>query len=278
MPLTDYVIMPGQDYQDACDAIRTKTGKSDLIKSGEMATEIGSIPGEGDVLEFTNISLAFFSGYKDDRNIIVNYTGTWRASSLVSCGASIPFKKITLNATNGGYGSVNFRHSENSKTLLEEIEINGFVLESIYQNFQEVYSSNNTSLRSIHTLDLSRCGGTKYCIGNGFGNQTKLETLLIVPNTMGKHPLSTYAGNVLNLQPCSRLTDESLVSIANGCNATNTSTIQFHSTPKARLSTIIGSVSTRTDDDGDYDFFTADENGTVTLLDFITNTKGWTVA
>lgn len=38
--MTDYVIMPKADYQGACDAIRAKTGKTDLIKSGDMATEI----------------------------------------------------------------------------------------------------------------------------------------------------------------------------------------------------------------------------------------------
>jgi hypothetical protein len=40
MALTDYVIMPGVDYQAACDAIRAKTGRTDLIKSGELAKEM----------------------------------------------------------------------------------------------------------------------------------------------------------------------------------------------------------------------------------------------
>lgn len=43
MPLTDYVIMPGADYQAACDAVRAKTKKTDLIKSGDFANEINSI-------------------------------------------------------------------------------------------------------------------------------------------------------------------------------------------------------------------------------------------
>lgn len=47
MPLTDYVMMPGQDYQDACDAIRAKIGGTALIKSGDMAGEIESISGGG---------------------------------------------------------------------------------------------------------------------------------------------------------------------------------------------------------------------------------------
>ena len=43
MALTDYVIMPGTDYQAICDAIRAKTGKTDVIKSGDAATEIEAI-------------------------------------------------------------------------------------------------------------------------------------------------------------------------------------------------------------------------------------------
>ena len=35
-----YSLIPSADYKAICDAIRAKTGKTDLIKSGDMATEI----------------------------------------------------------------------------------------------------------------------------------------------------------------------------------------------------------------------------------------------
>lgn len=38
--MSEYVIMPKADYVAACDAIRAKTGKTDLIKSGDMEPEI----------------------------------------------------------------------------------------------------------------------------------------------------------------------------------------------------------------------------------------------
>ena len=38
--MSEYVIMPKADYVAACDAIREKTGKTDLIKSGDMRPEI----------------------------------------------------------------------------------------------------------------------------------------------------------------------------------------------------------------------------------------------
>jgi len=55
MALTDYVIMPGADYQALCDKIREKTGKTDVIKSGDLVTEIDSIGGgaAGQYIEYT---------------------------------------------------------------------------------------------------------------------------------------------------------------------------------------------------------------------------------
>lgn len=38
--MSEYVIMPKADYIAACNAIRAKTGKTDLIKSGDMEPEI----------------------------------------------------------------------------------------------------------------------------------------------------------------------------------------------------------------------------------------------
>lgn len=47
MALTDYVIMPGSDYQALCDKIREKTGKTDVIKSGDLVTEIEEVANGG---------------------------------------------------------------------------------------------------------------------------------------------------------------------------------------------------------------------------------------
>lgn len=43
---TDYAILPTADYKAACDAIRAKTGKTNLIKSGDLAAEIADIETE----------------------------------------------------------------------------------------------------------------------------------------------------------------------------------------------------------------------------------------
>lgn len=70
---------------------------------------------------------------------------------------------------------------------------------------------------------------------------------------------------------CANISDATLVSMANALDGTVTGqTMTIHATPKARCQTLMGTVS-----DG---LFTADAGGTVTLADFITTTKGWTLA
>jgi len=41
--MTDMVMMPGADYQAICDAVRDKTGGTELLKSGELATLIAAL-------------------------------------------------------------------------------------------------------------------------------------------------------------------------------------------------------------------------------------------
>lgn len=43
MALTDQVIMPGSDYQAICDATRALTGKTGVLKSGDISTELGTV-------------------------------------------------------------------------------------------------------------------------------------------------------------------------------------------------------------------------------------------
>ena len=58
MSLTDYVIMPGADYKDACDAVREKTGGTEPIKSGEMGGLIRGISGASISFEDNLVNLA----------------------------------------------------------------------------------------------------------------------------------------------------------------------------------------------------------------------------
>ena len=85
--------------------------------------------------------------------------------------------------------------------------------------------------------------------------------------------VSFYPGCLLNSMTFTSpyLTDASLVSIANGLDGTQTDkTLTHNATAKTRCGQIVGTVT-----DG---VFAIDVGGSVTLTDFITQTKGWTLA
>lgn len=163
---------------------------------------------------------------------------------------------------------------------------------TIINNMFAFSSVKNITCRETPNLQFYTTSGTPDRV---FRGATSLEAIYV--NFVIKHPFyrPTESNGLSNLKVCrfkpnastanitfltnsSLLDDDSLVSVGNGLDASSPSTLSLHATPKAKLSTVMGTVSQVTDDTGTYDFFTADENGTVTLMDFITNTKGWTVA
>ena len=116
--------------------------------------------------------------------------------------------------------------------------------------------------------------GTTPKIGTGAYrrfNSTKLTEVYFVPNCIA-------TGGEFST---GELIDASLVSFANalqgGLATPQTVTISNAAT-KAKCNTIVGTVSTVTEGGSTYDFFTQDSSGTVTLYDFITQTKGWLIA
>lgn len=251
----------------------TENGTYDVAEFAEAEVEVAN---KAVILQNTTLTIFDIVGV-DAITLELTQGPDHNYGTIVRCNSSTDVKKITINAPNKSKGNVQFRHASNSQSLLEEIEINGVRLSTVYQSFEEVYSSRK-SLLSIHTLDLSLCGGGANTVGEFARKQTKLTDLRIVPNTCGKKPLSGYSGNSVDLVTNISLSDNSLISVANGLNATNTSTVRFASDLKAKCSNIMGSVSQASDDDGVYDYFTRDDSGTVTLADFITQIKGWTLA
>lgn len=160
---------------------------------------------------------------------------------------------------------------------LKKINLNFTPLKNIY-TFGFIYgASKGPYFEDLLGLNFVYVGGGNYRIGN-MPNLAALKNVTCKPNTLGQNDMVATNINWWNLESSSLLTDDSLLQIANALCSTYTSILKLHATPKARLSTIMGTVSQVTDDTGTYDLFTADENGTVTLMDFITNTKGWTVA
>lgn len=100
--------------------------------------------------------------------------------------------------------------------------------------------------------------------GNNIWRMLDLEEIEFVP----KHIFTS-----LSLYDSEKLSDNSLISIANGLVTTAdgavSTALTLHKTPKERLLTISGIIND--------DIFTQDDSGTITLYDFITSTKGWTL-
>lgn len=94
MSLTEFVIMPGTDYQDACDAIREKTGGTDPVKSGEMGAQIRGISGGAELPALTNPGTAanLESGYQlidGDGNTVTGTAAVVKTMKIVVRNYSI---------------------------------------------------------------------------------------------------------------------------------------------------------------------------------------------
>lgn len=95
MSLTEYVIMPGIDYQEICNAVRAKTGREDLLKSSEIAPIVRSfssgfpslVPGDTPI----KVSLDVGGNYKNTMqdmgvSIVVPMSGQYRIKCFVRHG------------------------------------------------------------------------------------------------------------------------------------------------------------------------------------------------
>ncbi len=153
---------------------------------------------------------------------------------------------------------------------------NGTQFEGMFQNCSSLV------IIPQGTLDLSDANVVKKLFINCSSLTTILPTLYLNASDLsgvfiGCSSLQnvTFANNSiqgnLSFSASSGLTNASLISIANGLKSNVTGkTLTLHSTAKAKLSTITGTVTSGV--------FTADASGIVTLQNFILNTKGWSIA
>lgn len=250
------------------DAIRAKGGTSEQLAfpNGFVSAVEGIQAGGGaDYLQYATGLNGFFTGATDlpenisiiAPNASVFYDFCFRATGVKQL--TITANKITdLSRAFYMYGIT---------STLEVININADL--SKLSSYPEMCRDNGT-LREINTVFPIKNFSTKM-----FDGCTALEELRFAPNR--------FYGSKYNavLSASSKLSSDTLVSLANAFviaeNAEN-STITLNAAAKARCDEILGTVSAVTDGDTTYDFFTQDEAGTVTLTEFITTTKGWTLA
>lgn len=180
--------------------------------------------------------------------------------------------KFTLNAKNTPLGN-----SSNMSTLfynssaIREVQFN--INNQDYVDLGN-YSFQGSNVEIISGTPIRLMGpGSTYTI---FKHDTALKEIRFYENG------SDYTnGKNLYFDTLSGLSDDTLVSIANGLHVPNsgvTLTINLHANHKTRIASILGVVRSVTRGEETYDNFVPLNSGDTTLQDFITNTKGWTIA
>lgn len=239
---TDVIL--GKEYIDENGQKQTGTMLSSLLANYSKSLNFTSVEIP---YKYVSIDNAFITGncpsfqsaiFPNDAEIYLNVNSL---TSLSYAFAYINVKKITIRADFSD-------------------------LSSLYHSFRE-----NSNLEIIDaTLDLTKCTNTSYLYGTFFGCSA-LREIRFKPNTLAINNGGIFSG-------CNSLSDETLLSIANCLKDGLVKTLTLPTSKKTRCGQIIGNVSQVTEDEITYNFFTADESGTITLAQFITQTKGWTLA
>lgn len=117
MSLTDVVLMPGEDYQDICNAVRAKTGKTDLLKSGDIAPDIENYTADG-TAEAQHIAAGMVA-YSKNKRIV----GTMADQGTIDETLDIdnPSHNVTPGLYSGG-GMVKIVPEEKTVTPTEEAQ------------------------------------------------------------------------------------------------------------------------------------------------------------
>ena len=189
------------------------------------------------------------------------------ASGMFTTTNTGPYEEITVTFQKQPTLLNSFANVSNNNanvTTLKKLTINGDL--SKVTRYDDMVK-NQKGLEQIlgSPLDFTSCTNGNYS-GWGGNSTYYLRSLTHV----------RYEPNTLNINHgvwCNSLDNASLVSVANGLKAGN-KTLTFPSGVQTTIASIMGTVT----NNGTYDVFTEDAQGQTSLLSFITNTKGWTVA
>lgn len=266
------------DLTSVANAIRAKSGgSSQLAFPAGFVSEIQAIPSGGGSNEWAadiaRMTISFARGTLPEGNIILDFPKATIGISAMLIGAvgSGSGTEIVINAhrvvgsTTASSITEAINNLEQGATKITKLTLN--TDRNPVAGSQFLY---NGSIQRVLGTPLSATEFGGNTIYRQF-NSSSLKEFYLVPNKVS-------AGGTMSTGV---LVDASLVSVANalkgGLATAQTLTIA-NATTKAKCSTIMGTVSQVTDGDETYDFFTQDDSGTVTLADFISTVKGWTLA
>lgn len=283
----------GKILADIADAINAKTGGTAALAPGDMADEIDSISGGGVTVEpltatenrtYTSPSGKAYSPVTVAVPLEIGILSIGNnINSIMNAREISPrVAKLTIHNTNAN--AVQAANSCASLKGVDEIVItvdNGITgMNGAFEYCEASHITINADTSACTTYKNAFHGRLEYTFHTVVdGNPLDLSGVIAADaqsGMVGVHVtdirfVPSSCKYSWNNSQCWNISDATLVSMANALDGTATGqTLTLHATPKATCHTLMGTVV-----DG---LFTADASGTVTLADFITQTKGWTLA
>ena len=147
--MTDYAIMPLTDYQNICNSVRAKTGKSEVLKSGDLSGEIEGIPSGGASDFIIKMTVEANDGY---------YTVTSCDATIEQIDAAVAAEKrvvlIATDTTSGVFWELPIVQAYQGATyIFIAFTYSGYLMATVYkpgENETWEFTNGGISSESIH--------------------------------------------------------------------------------------------------------------------------------
>ena len=229
-----------------------------------LVDDIPTGGGGFNALSYVKQANGLLSDVLGPENVVLDFDGNTILSSLSSLGfrgsgvKNITIKNLVRDTTILDMSSFFYLHSALETITFENSSFTPHTLESFCRNATKIKTI-------VGEIDCTRCTGVNSLNYWFDGNGLIIEDFRIKPNTIGHSPGGSMCGKSTSI------TNATYISIANGLDPNVTGqTIKFTSSQLSVVQTIMG-----TNDNGT---FVADSSGSLSLDNFITNVKGWTIA
>ena len=246
---------------DSIEALTTYanqvTGASDTNLSDAVYTLAQGYGGGGGInlLPYVSSIQGLFQDCVGPENVVLDFTGNETIANISSVGfRGTGVKHLTIKNLNSAKTTFTMAAFAYLWADIETITFENCSFSSV--SLESFCRSANKLTSIIGEIDCTNTNNINFCFGNA------IVDFRIKRNTLSKSSTAaTWGGNGWS--------NASFVSLANGFNPTAAGTFKMSATQLAKCATIIGTVT-----DG---LFVEDASGSVTLSDFIANTKGWTL-
>ena len=268
--MTDYAIMPLTDYQNICNSVRAKTGKSEVLKSGDLSGEIESISGGGNPFEaFESLRSFELSPNSTITEFVANLPNVTKLNYSFAVARTNPLTRIELTISNK-LTNVSFMLGNAAALSLTEIVFKGDFskVKSVASAFSCGGSGINDALKKIVGLDFTSVTNAS----NVFGSQRGLTDIEIKANTVNVSLDFSYQPH-LNIASC--------VNVLNALKdrtGQDALTLKLNAALKTADTGRIYANYVKLDTDTNlYVSCESTDEGAMTMADAITS-KNWTIA